>query len=227
MTAILVAACGLGLSQGPASADPAAAVRPISTADILFRASIWVEVQVPYSQHASAPDATGRKYRTDCSGFISMAWGLARSLTTLTLPDVSTAVAPVGDYAAVRPGDMLDSTTARHAVLFVRWADRAHTTAVVMEEPHPGAVARIDSSYYTTTLLAAQGFVAYRYDHVRSSDQRDQSRLVKPAVPVAAQVVTALGAEVTATDTDSGSALNRLLKVLSRGGGLTALVRSG
>jgi hypothetical protein len=163
---VLVVLGGFGLQTGSAgAAEPLAWT---SSAAILARAQAWVAAAVPYSQAATAPDLAGRAYRTDCSGFVSMAWGLPRSLTTLTLPRVSVALGPVGAYVALRPGDMLDSTTARHAVLFVGWADPSRTTAVVMEEPHPGAVARVDSSYYTTALLTAEGFVAYRYDRVHA-----------------------------------------------------------
>ena len=163
--AAVVFAIGAGTAQlatVDASAAPAPPL-PVSSADTLVRAALWVGQQVPYSQTAYAADIRGHRYRTDCSGFVSMAWGLARSLTTRTLPDVATPLGPVGDYAGLQPGDALDSPTAGHVVLFVRWADPRHTAAVIMEQAHPGTSARVDSSYYTTALLTRQAFVAYRY----------------------------------------------------------------
>jgi FG-GAP-like repeat len=162
----------VGLQLRPAMATT---VEPdgtsISAADIIVRGALWVDEKVPYSQHAYFPDLQGHAYRTDCSGFISMAWHLRKSLTTLTLPEVAVALGAVGDYSKLQPGDMLDSTAARHAVLFVRWADPRRSTAVVMEEAHPGTAARVQSSYYTTSLLAAQFFVAYRYDRLQPANQ--------------------------------------------------------
>ena len=163
--AAAICAVGIGAAQfgaGPASAAPAPALR-VSSPDTLVRAALWVGQKVPYSQAAYAADIQGHRYRTDCSGFVSMAWGLGRSLTTRTLPDVATALGPVGDYADLQPGDALDSPTAGHVVLFVRWADPRHRTAVIMEEAHPGTTARVDSNYYTTELLTREAFVAYRY----------------------------------------------------------------
>jgi hypothetical protein len=161
-SAVIVGAVGFQVL--PATAEPAPDLGPRITASaIVARAQQWVQSQVPYSEQATAADGRGHRYRTDCSGFVSMAWQLPRSLTTRTLPTVSVALGAVGDYRRLQPGDLLDSTVASHAVLFLHWADRSHRTAVVMEEPHPGAAARIDSAYYTTALLADQSFVAYRY----------------------------------------------------------------
>lgn len=157
-----VVALGVQVTSGTAVAAPSA--RSISAAEIIARGSQWVGQQVPYGKHASFRDLQGHRYRTDCSGFISMAWALGTSLTTRSLPQVAKALGPVGDYRQLHPGDMLDSTSVGHAVLFVRWADRRHTTAVIMEEAHPGTAARVDSTYYTTSLLSGQSFVAYRYD---------------------------------------------------------------
>ena len=166
---LLVSGVAAVVLQAPiGAADAAVTGRWVSPQDILRRAASWVDTAVPYSQEAQAPDGHGTSYRADCSGFISMAWGLRRSLTTQTLPMVATALGKVGDYTALRPGDMLDTTTRGMPVLFVRWSDSGRTTAVVMEEPHPGGVARIDSTYYTTRLLTAEGFVGYRYVRVRN-----------------------------------------------------------
>src|SRR5450759_2687295 len=53
--------------------------------DIIARAKVWVEAHVPYDQRGRY-----QAYREDCSGFVSMAWGLpASGLTTYTLPTVS------------------------------------------------------------------------------------------------------------------------------------------
>lgn len=167
LAAVAAVFCAVSLGSTELGSGTASAASPplrVSSSDTLVRAALWVGQQVPYSQAAYAADIQGHLYRTDCSGFVSMAWGLGRSLTTRTLPAVATALGPVGDYADLQPGDALDSTSAHHVVLFVRWADPRHRTAVIMEEAHPGTAARIDATYYTTELLTQQAFVAYRYE---------------------------------------------------------------
>src|SRR5437879_3461511 len=52
---------------------------------IISRAKTWVSAQIPYSQVNYY-----NGYREDCSGYVSMAWGLGTpGLTTYTLPSVS------------------------------------------------------------------------------------------------------------------------------------------
>jgi hypothetical protein len=151
------------------TATTSASRAQISATEILARATSWVARAVPYSQAAQAADPEGHPYRTDCSGFVSMAWRLSGSLTTQSLPSVARPLGAIGDYSGLQPGDMLDSTWAGHAVLFVRWTDHAHHVVTVMEESHPGTPAHQDVGYYTTTLLAAEHFVAYRYQGVTAN----------------------------------------------------------
>src|SRR5207253_11405424 len=56
----------------------------MSRGDIIARAKAWVDVPVPYDE-----GSLYQGYREDCSGFVSMAWQLSKSLTTYTLPTVS------------------------------------------------------------------------------------------------------------------------------------------
>lgn len=60
----------------------------------------------------------------DCSGYVSMAWKLPASETTLTLPAVT---API-DTSELLPGDILNS--AQHVVLFAGWTDKAKARAI-------------------------------------------------------------------------------------------------
>jgi cell wall-associated NlpC family hydrolase len=92
-----------------------------SRREIIDRAMVWVRAQVPYSQVRYRDG-----YRTDCSGFVSMAWMLPRSYWT---GDLNTA----GRRVALRdcqPGDMLlfhnlaDPHDGSHVVIFDGWVDR-------------------------------------------------------------------------------------------------------
>lgn len=107
---------------------------------MLERASRWVDQHVPYSQSAYHSDGEGRSYRTDCSGFVSMAWHANDSYWTGSLPQISRTIS----YDALQPGDALLKST--HTALFVRWADSSHTSMVIMEETSGGARQTVYSS---------------------------------------------------------------------------------
>jgi hypothetical protein len=171
VAALVAAAVISGVNiAGPAAAPARAASTStvggsITTAEVMSRAQNWVDRGIPYSQSSYASDPQGRTYRQDCSGFISMAWHLNTSLTTWSLPSVSTQL---GGFDELQPGDMLDNIDS-HVVLFGGWADSGHTTARIYEEARPGTNARIDSSYYTKSYLSANGYRPYRYDNISES----------------------------------------------------------
>jgi len=107
----------------------------ISRGTVLTRARHWLRLNVPYYQEGYAYDINkGRRFRTDCSGFISMAWGLTRSLNTSTLKTVSNPVA----WGKLTAGDMVLKGTgpwaAQHVKLFEKWANKKHTTMWIVEE---------------------------------------------------------------------------------------------
>ncbi len=82
---------------------------------ILQRAKAWVDARVPYSM---VKEYNG--YRTDCSGFISMAWELGKSFVTGDLPH--TVVSNPDD---LRPGDAINNLKRLdkgHVVMFVQWS---------------------------------------------------------------------------------------------------------
>ncbi|MDX3228524.1 VCBS repeat-containing protein, partial [Streptomyces sp. ME19-01-6] len=111
-----------------------AAAQPISRNEVITRAKSWLIPSVPYSQSAYHTNQYGT-YRTDCSGYVSMAWGLPGKpqdpnggTNTVGLTQISNAIGKED----LRTGDALidangDENT-RHAVLFEKWADAAHTS---------------------------------------------------------------------------------------------------
>jgi hypothetical protein len=118
----------------PAAAGTTA-VPMISGAQVIARAETWhphTAQRIPYSQAV-----THGGYRTDCSGYVSMALGLpAPGLNTIALAGsaVSTRI-PIGSLAT---GDLLiDSTgtsNTRHVVIFEKWANSAHTAYWAYEQ---------------------------------------------------------------------------------------------
>lgn len=93
---------------------------------MIARAEHWVAQHVPYNQ-----GAWHEGYRTDCSGYVSMCWGLRDSMVTSTMPQISHRIAKED----LRPGDVLLNTDVAtgHVILFDRWADYAHNSYVGYE----------------------------------------------------------------------------------------------
>ncbi|MER6135196.1 hypothetical protein [Streptomyces sp. NPDC001815] len=137
----------------------------IHRGEVITRAKDWYSRNVQYSQSAYASDIEGDDtYRTDCSGFVSMAWHLTTSKTTVSLPDVSTQISK----ADLRPGDALnDSGT--HVVLFAGWKDQDAGTFYYYSEGSPSS----DMNYSTANVYSgtidshpASSYVALRYDKI-------------------------------------------------------------
>jgi hypothetical protein len=135
----------------------------ITRAQIIARAQVWVQQQVPYSQTVWHTNKNGT-YRQDCSGYVSMAWDLDQytDFWTGNLNLVSHTI----PAAEMLPGDILLSDV--HTILFAGWANAQHTEFDYYEEAHPGTVAR----YVVDAPLAAfldNGFAPFRYDGVVGS----------------------------------------------------------
>ncbi|HEX4451793.1 MAG TPA: hypothetical protein VH143_13030 [Kofleriaceae bacterium] len=151
---LLVGCTGLigGSSSQPGDDDsssppPDAAPSPGETA--VERAMQWVVAEVPYCQSANhQPDGDSScsptcerpdnpawdAYRSDCSGFVSWAWGLPPpGHTTATLAPFDTSVSAAIDVAQLQPGDAINNDT--HTMLFVDWTSSDMTAAQFMEEP--------------------------------------------------------------------------------------------
>ncbi|GAA2261761.1 MULTISPECIES: peptidoglycan-binding protein [Kitasatospora] len=135
-----------------------------SRSEILARAQRWVDQQVPYSMSSYWSDG----YRQDCSGFVSMAWGLGSSQTTWTLPDFSARIAK-GD---LQPGDALifndpDSPQGgSHIALFAGWADSSHTWYLALEQTKPNTRRQSTPYAYWSN---SDGYLPYRYRGLTAS----------------------------------------------------------
>ncbi|MYW03091.1 hypothetical protein [Streptomyces sp. SID3343] len=124
----------IGRGSRIAPAAPDAPIRPVGPdgpdgGAIVARAKGWADLRVGYSM-SKLHDG----YRTDCSGLVSMAWGLPPpGLTTATLPQVSHRI----ERDDLRPGDILLNTApgaAGHTLIFAGWADAGHSTYHAYEE---------------------------------------------------------------------------------------------
>jgi len=134
------------------TADPTVGCLARNT--IMARAQNWVNNRVPYSQ-------TGRYggYRTDCSGYVSMAWETSQpGYVTSTLPQVSHPIA----RSALQPGDVL-LCRSEHVVIFGGWSGPSHYVAYEETRPGEGTVRRVTPYPYWYNTGC---FLPYRYNAV-------------------------------------------------------------
>ncbi len=187
-----IAAIALALGCAPADESPAtnAATRlegpgaSITRDEVVERARAWTAAGVPYCgglpgggdalcggtcNRGAGGSATRRldwdRYRSDCSGFVSYAWGLAPpGLTTWTLPGVSERIA----MAELAAGDIFLSSS--HTMIFLAWA--APGVARFAEEASCGLAARVREARVSeassrVTVSGWGSFEARRYQAIR------------------------------------------------------------
>jgi hypothetical protein len=155
VTAAIVAVAIAQPLVGASAAHAATAQAPsyFNRQAVMGRAARWVAKGVPYDQGAWRDD-----YRTDCSGFVSYAWGLDSSYVTWSLPEVARPIAKED----LQPGDIILNTV-RHVVIFDGWANKQHSAYVVLEQagtPHK-AIKRVVSYPYDSPTAA--DYHPYRY----------------------------------------------------------------
>jgi hypothetical protein len=148
---------------------------PITRTQVMIRAIDWLRRDIAYSQsnHEARWDRQrGRRYRPDCSGFVSMAWaldprrpGLGRAPVTWELPRYSRVVS----WARIRRGDIFlhlvpGDRSREHVRLFAGWADAARTRAWVIEQSSTA-----QGMQRRTVAVAAMrgGYRPYRYLKIR------------------------------------------------------------
>lgn len=152
-------------AERPAKRPPAPPPGTITRAQVLARATLWhphTGRRVPYSQLT-----THDGYRTDCSGYVSMALSLGKP-GPITVGLASNAVSTPIAMAQLQPGDLVidasgDNHT-RHALIFVRWADGRHSSYWEYEQR-----GGYGTDYRTRTygLVAGSEYHAYRPKKLR------------------------------------------------------------
>ncbi|MGW4381714.1 peptidoglycan-binding protein [Kitasatospora sp. NPDC004531] len=148
-----------GLFGRPPASHRSAAAQPATTrSEIMRRAQGWVDQKVPYSMSKYWSDG----YRQDCSGFVSMAWGLGSSQTTWTLPDFADRISKddlqLGDVLIYNNAN--DPQGGSHAVLFGGWVDGSRTKYTALEQTRPGTTERSTPYAYWHN---ANSYQPYRY----------------------------------------------------------------
>jgi hypothetical protein len=124
----------LGLAGASIALPSQAMAAPnVSRDTAIERAWFWVNNNVQYSQTATYPAPGGVRYRTDCSGFVSMCLMLpAPGPSTSYLNGYSSGISK----ANLKKGDFLNLPGV-HCVLFQRWTNDAHTRFMLFEQSNP------------------------------------------------------------------------------------------
>src|SRR6266508_3242425 len=135
--------------------------------DALARGRSWVADGVTYSQSLCYVDSHG-DYRTDCSGFVAMAWGIGGRGSDWATENLYLKTTPIS-VSQLLPGDALLRSVADpsedHVALFVRWSDSAYTEPVMLEES--GGAGRAVERTWTWGF---SGYTPVRYDKILPDD---------------------------------------------------------
>jgi hypothetical protein len=144
---------------GGAPSRPDTAPLPATTrTKIINRAKVWVAAKVPYSMNDYWSDG----YRQDCSGYVSMAWGLPGNEWTGSLDQFGVKITK----NELQPGDILlyhnpdNPEQGSHVVIFGGWTDYTHTSYTVYEQTPPHARSQATPYPYWNN---ADKYVPYRY----------------------------------------------------------------
>lgn len=110
--------------------------QPITRNEVISRARFWLENRnIHYHQDQFMKNQIGNFYRTDCSGFVSMALAIRDNPNTVSFPQHLTAIRAED----LKPGDVLgvlgEGTGGDngHITLFIKWDDANHTTVTTWE----------------------------------------------------------------------------------------------
>jgi hypothetical protein len=206
----LAGSCVVG-EDGSEPADNSLAA-DIATSTVISRAKQWVDADLHYCQaaydhvdgdnacwawegpaHVCHRESNGawNAYRSDCSGFVTFAWGL---------PAIGDGGYVTGDFAPfdnsfshvisgedLQPGDALNKVTNEHIVLFVDWVDKGHTARFYEEpgcsssEPYAHELTSnvsINGSDVVIDLEGSTPFTAIRFDGIQKANTAPPKNIV-------------------------------------------------
>ncbi|MFI6497874.1 hypothetical protein [Nonomuraea typhae] len=137
---------------------------------MIERAASWLKPPVAYSQEGIHRSEFGN-YRTDCSGYVSMAWGLPGKppskyggLDTAGLVEISFEIA-VDDLL---PGDVLvcaeGTPLTRHITIFERWNGDVGSDYWGFEQA--GGVGTVRRSIRYPYETSPTGYIPRRYRRI-------------------------------------------------------------
>lgn len=148
-----------GKEQAGAPSEQFAA-KSITRDEVIKRAQKWSKNPVPYSMEKYKDG-----YRTDCSGYVSLAYKLGESYSTVNLPNV---VEPI-KKDELKSGDIIgylgpgSGGANGHVVIFEKWADKEHTKYYTYEQTPPHTMHHVVKYPYKDK----KNFKPYRYKNIK------------------------------------------------------------
>jgi hypothetical protein len=142
---------------------------PITRKEVISRAKYWYDhrSKIKYNWQGSYRDPQGRRYRTDCSGYVSMALHLKSSLSTVTLPGVGKKIARKSMQAGDFTGRLGAGTggAAGHVRIFVKWVNKSAGTYKAYD--FGSTPVKYQTYKLSTDKRAGHWFVSYRYKKIK------------------------------------------------------------
>ncbi len=174
--ALSVTACSSNDAPTQSSEPVASSSSDITTTDVISRAQQWVNAKLLYCQSANHAhdydtacsstcnrenNAQWDPYRSDCSGFVSWAWGLpAPGRVTSQFAPADNSVSHAIQATNLQPGDALNYP-ADHIILFVKWIT-PNKEAEFYEEPGCSSSTPYAHSFTSTvTINGSSVYVSY------------------------------------------------------------------
>ncbi|MFC4587901.1 C40 family peptidase [Sphaerisporangium corydalis] len=166
------------------AASTLAAAAPITRSAMIARAKTWnphTSKRIPYSQAK-----THGGYRTDCSGYVSMALGLAKP-GPITVGLAKAAYTKRIKISELRKGDLIidaiGNNNTRHVVIFEKWANTGHTSYWAYEQR-----GSYGTDYRTRTYGLSSGS---EYKPYRALNIREDAPVPPPTVTRATVIARA------------------------------------
>ncbi|MEG3628833.1 peptidoglycan-binding protein [Streptomyces poriticola] len=165
-----------GAGGAPAPSTAAVETPATTRAQIINRAKKWVAAKVPYSMSTYWSDG----YRQDCSGYVSMAWGLTGNEWTGSLGKFADPISK----EELLPGDMLlfhnpaNPQSGSHVVIFGGWTDHTHTYYTAYEQTPPHTVKRTTPYAYWSN---SSRYLPYRYKGLGTAAEEPAPAAEEPA----------------------------------------------
>ncbi len=170
---VVIAGCGPAPEPGPGE-DIGQTSAAISRSNVISRAMEWVDAKLQYCQAAyhqhdydtACSSICNRQenpawdpYRSDCSGFVSWAWGLpAPGRVTTGFAPFNTAVSHTINGSNLAPGDALNNS--EHIVLFKGWVTKG-SKADLLEEPGCSFVGHAHEFTSNVTISGSSVYISY------------------------------------------------------------------
>jgi hypothetical protein len=174
---LLIAACSSNVEQSATESESDA----ITTSDAIARAEQWVNAKLQYCQapnHQRDYDtacstycnrqnnSVWDPYRSDCSGFVSWAWGLpSPGRVTGQFAPFQNDITKTIQASSLREGDAVNLTAGGHIMLFKAWTI-AGKQATFLEEP--GCSSSQPYARQFTSNVTINGTSIYVVDHGES-----------------------------------------------------------